>query len=191
MERWASTDGLTRPPFSLETNLHALQSAVGMEPFAELSDPETRQRRALLVLLEVIERLVDVERRRSTGHRPIRALSSRGIPRRSTAIRPSRRCATDPLRHGDAARRPHDPERPVATGHAERIRPVGHGFIDEGCQVVLRTEDEGLVPSLACRSTSPACAALPPPDRGLTNRTGRWGGSSARQPYRDRRRMTR
>ena len=48
-----------------------------------------------------------------------------------------------------ACRRGRDPERPVATGHAERIRPVGHGFIDEGCQVVVRTEDEGVDPSLA------------------------------------------
>jgi hypothetical protein len=46
-------------------------------------------------------------------------------------------------------RRGRDRERPVATRHSERIRPVGHGFVDEGCQVVVRTEDEGLDPSLA------------------------------------------
>jgi hypothetical protein len=43
----------------------------------------------------------------------------------------------------------HDGERPVAAGHAERIHPVGHGFIDERCQVLVRTEDAGMDPSLA------------------------------------------
>ena len=57
-------------------------------------------------------------------------------------------------------RRGHDPERPVATGHAESIRRVGHGFIDEGCQVVLRTEDEGLDPSLA-RPLDQPCLRCP------------------------------
>ena len=37
----------------------------------------------------------------------------------------------------------HDGERPVAAGHAERIRPVRHGSIDEGCQVLVWLEDAG------------------------------------------------
>ena len=84
----------------------------------------------------------------------------------------------------------HDGERPVAAGHAERIRPVSHGFTDKRRQVLVPAKDEGIDPSLAPSSTSPACAALPPPDRGLTNRTGRRAGSAPRQPYRDRRAMT-
>jgi hypothetical protein len=45
--------------------------------------------------------------------------------------------------------RGHDAERSVAAGHAERIGSVGNGFVDEGYEVVVRTEDEGLDASLA------------------------------------------
>ena len=87
-------------------------------------------------------------------------------------------------------RRGRDPERPVATGHAERIRPVGHGFIDEGWQVVVRTEDEGVDPSLARPLDQPClrCPAAAGPRVDEQDRSA--GGSAACQPYRDRRRVT-
>jgi hypothetical protein len=57
-------------------------------------------------------------------------------------------------------RRGRDPERPVATSHAEHIRPVRQGFIYECCQVVVRTEDEGVDPSRA-RPLDQPCLRCP------------------------------
>jgi hypothetical protein len=78
--------------------------------------------------------------------------------------------------------RGHDRERPVATGHPERVRARRHGFTGQRGQVLARGEDDGLdLPSCA-PSASPAHAALPSPGPGLTNSTGRRGGPAGRQP---------
>jgi hypothetical protein len=56
--------------------------------------------------------------------------------------------------------RGHDRERPVATGHAERIRPLRDGFTDERCHVLLRLEDAGVNAALHAPDR-PALPALP------------------------------
>jgi alpha-D-ribose 1-methylphosphonate 5-triphosphate synthase subunit PhnG len=49
-------------------------------------------------------------------------------------------------------------------------------------QVLARSEDDNLDPLARARSATPALAAFPPPDLGLTSSTGRRGGSAGRQP---------
>ncbi len=79
-------------------------------------------------------------------------------------------------------RRSYDCQRPVATGHAERIRAGRHGIAGQRGQVLARGEDDGLDPFARARSAIPARAALPSPDLGLMNNTGPRGGSAGRQP---------
>ena len=61
-----------------------------------------------------------------------------------------------------ACGRGHDGERPVAARHAERVRPVCHGSIDERSKFLVRTEDDGIDPSLACPldEARPRCPAV-------------------------------
>ena len=67
----------------------------------------------------------------------------------------------------------HDRQRPVASGHPERVGAGRHGFTGQRGQVLTRGEDDGFDPLARARSATPARAALPSPDLGLTNSTGR------------------
>jgi len=72
--------------------------------------------------------------------------------------------------------RGHDRQRPVAARYPERVRVGRRGFTGQRGQVLARGEDDGFDPLLRARSASPARAALPSPDLGLMNNTGRSGG---------------
>jgi len=73
-------------------------------------------------------------------------------------------------------------ERAVAAGHSERVGAGRHGLTGQRGQVLARIQDDGLDPASRARSASLARAALPSPDLGLMNSTGRPGGSAGRQP---------
>ena len=72
-----------------------------------------------------------------------------------------------------------DGERPVAAGDAERIRAARHGLVDQRCEVVVRAQDDHVDAALARPLGEAGARALPPPDLGLTNSTGRRGGAAA------------
>jgi hypothetical protein len=74
----------------------------------------------------------------------------------------------------------HNRQRSVAACHPERVCAARNGFTGQRCQVLARGEDDAPISFSLARSASPARAALPPPDLGLTNSTGRLGGSAGR-----------
>ena len=86
----------------------------------------------------------------------------------------------------------HDRQRPVATGHPERVCVGRRGFTGQRVQVLAKINSarplagspRGEVRRSAPRdrSASPARAALPSPGPGLMNDTGRRGGAAGRQP---------
>ena len=69
--------------------------------------------------------------------------------------------------------RGHDRQRPVAARYPERVRVGRRGFTGQRGQVLARGEDDGFDPLVARPVGQPGAAALPSPDLGLTNNTGR------------------
>jgi hypothetical protein len=54
----------------------------------------------------------------------------------------------------------YDRQRPVATGHPERIRAGRHGFTGQRVQVLARGEDDSLDPPFPCSLGKPGARGL-------------------------------
>ena len=76
-----------------------------------------------------------------------------------------------------------DRERSVSTRDAERIRAAGNLVRGERGEIVAWSEDAHGDAALARVLDEPRAPALPSPDAGLTNSTGRSAGSTRRQRF--------
>ncbi len=84
-----------------------------------------------------------------------------------------------PMRGG---RRGHDRQRPVATGHPSASAPLATASRASASRSWPGVKTTVSIPRSRARSATAARAAVPPPDLGLTNNTGRCGGSKDRRP---------